>query len=468
MMLVVSVVMLLLLGTVEQMAMGQPVTLGERVELFTDDVLIEQLSGDARQVMRRPQPREVVLTTDAPWEGDTSNYFTIFRDGDIYRMYYRGSSRKDPHAKESTRGEVTCYAQSDDGIHWTKPILSLCEWQGSKDNNIVWTGLETHNMTVFKDGNPAATAETLYKAVGKSGGPRPMISADGIRWEKHGDTPLVIDGSFDSQNLAFWDTVRGEYRLYWRIRPKGIRGIRTATSKTFVQWDATHTDLTYTDFPSPPADPTAVQLYTSAVQPYFRGPHLFVGFPTRYYEHGSSVEPVLITSRDGVHFARWLEPVIPRTAPTEREGNRSNYMAWGLVQLPDAPAAMSVYATEGAGGSSGSVRLRRFEYRLDGFVSVSAGKQGGELLTRPMTLTGPRLMMNHVTAVDGAIRVELQDADRRPIPGFTLEDCHPLTGDSVESVVRWKGDREIAEQMRAAPMRIRFVINSADLYSIRM
>ncbi len=28
---------------------------------------------------------------DAPWEGNTSGYHTVFKDDDIYRMYYRGS-----------------------------------------------------------------------------------------------------------------------------------------------------------------------------------------------------------------------------------------------------------------------------------------------------------------------------------------------------------------------------------------
>ena len=57
-------------------------------------------------------------------------------------------------------------------------------------------------------------------------------------------------------------------------------------------------------------------------------------------------------------------------------GNRSNYMAHGLVSLPGNDREWSVYATE-ARGEGPDTRLRRFTYRVDGFVSVRAGDEGG-------------------------------------------------------------------------------------------
>ena len=68
-----------------------PLDIGDRRELFLDDHLIESLTGDARQELQYPTPRDVALTTDKPWEGNTSAYFTVFRDGDRVRMYYRGA-----------------------------------------------------------------------------------------------------------------------------------------------------------------------------------------------------------------------------------------------------------------------------------------------------------------------------------------------------------------------------------------
>ena len=43
-----------------------------------------------------------------------------------------------------------------------------------------------------------------------------MISPDGVHWEMMQDEPIITDGKFDSQNLAFWDEVRSEYRAYIR------------------------------------------------------------------------------------------------------------------------------------------------------------------------------------------------------------------------------------------------------------
>src|SRR6187431_187873 len=110
--------------------------IGNRRELFVDDCLIDRMTGSARLEVQQPTPKEMVLTADKPWEGNTSAYYTILRDGETYRMYYRGANW-DEKAKKATHREVTCYAESKDGIAWTKPELGLFEFNGSKANNIV-------------------------------------------------------------------------------------------------------------------------------------------------------------------------------------------------------------------------------------------------------------------------------------------------------------------------------------------
>ncbi|GIT05144.1 MAG: hypothetical protein CM1200mP29_05550 [Verrucomicrobiota bacterium] len=109
-------------------------------ELFIDDHLIASMTGGVKQHLNQPVPREVVLTTDAAWEGNTSAYYTIFRDDDLFRMYSR-ASHWDAEAKKETHREVTCYAESRDGFHWVKPKLGLFEFNGSKENNIVIDGV---------------------------------------------------------------------------------------------------------------------------------------------------------------------------------------------------------------------------------------------------------------------------------------------------------------------------------------
>ena len=55
-------------------------------------------------------------------------------------------------------------------------------------------------------------------------------------------------------------------------------------------------------------------------------------------------------------------------------------MTWGMVQLPGNNREYSVYATE-AYYTGPDSRVRRFVYRVDGFVSATADSSGGRLLT---------------------------------------------------------------------------------------
>ncbi len=435
-----------------------PLAIGSRRELLADDFLIASMTG-AELKPHKPEPRDVAIVCDAPWEGNTSAYYTIFQDGDLCRMYYRGSHSDEK--KKTTHAELACYAQSTDGISWTKPALGLFEFDGSKQNNIVWTGGGTHNFTPFKDGNPACPADARYKALAggtttvdgkRKGCLNALKSADGIHWSLMAEG-VITAGAFDSQNLAFWDAVRGEYRAYWRIFAGGVRAIRTATSKDFIRWE-NQADLTYGDAP-------AEHLYTNAVMPYFRAPHLFIGFPTRFQPKTQQVEPVFMTSRDGVVFRRWPEELIPITAPKDRDGNRSNYMTWGLLQLPGQDRELSVYATEAYYAGPGS-RVRRFTFRTDGFVSVHAAGEG-TLVTKPLTFTGSTLSLN--IASRGPTRVELQDAGGKPLPGFALDDCTPITADQIEQTVAWKGGS--LSPLAGQPVRLRFVLREADLYSLQ-
>jgi hypothetical protein len=64
-------------------------------------------------------------------------------------------------------------------------------------------------------------------------------------------------------------------------------------------------------------------------------------------------------------------------------------------------------------------RLRRFTYRLDGFVSVRASGLGGEVVTKPLTFSGSKLAINFATNVQGSVRVEIQEVEGRPINGLT-------------------------------------------------
>ena len=434
--------------------------IGSRLEPFVDGHLIDRLSGAAKLVVQKPQAKGVALTADKPWEGNTSAYYTIFQDGAKFRAYYRGSHVETP-SKKSTHREVACYAESSDGIHFTKPELGLFEFDGSKANNIVWDGPGGHCFTPFLDTNPKCSPDARYKAVtAVKGGLIPLKSADGIRWHKMSDTPVISKGAFDSQNLAFWDPHIGKYREYHRAF-RVVRDIMTGTSDDFLKW----TDPVWLDYPG--VGPTE-HLYTNAIQSYPGAPHILVGFPTRFLPKTERTEPTLMVSRDGQTFQRYTEAVIPETAPEQRLGNRSNYMAWGLVELPGQPKEWSVYAKEAYYEGPAS-RIRRFTYRRDGLVALSSlsgdGTSDGEAITRTLTFTGKSLLLNFRTARSGTVRVELQDADGKPIASFTADKCS-LSGDDLAAKVAWAKSTDVSS-LAGKPIRIRFVLKDAELFSMR-
>jgi hypothetical protein len=460
-----------LLCLIANAVFGETIDLRQRRELFVDEYLFASKQG-VEWKLHKPQAQDVALVCDAPWEGNTSGYFTLFQDGDLYRCYYRGSHHGEEGGRPSQPG-VTCYAESRDGITWTKPQIGLFEFEGSKDNNIVHVGDGCSTFAPFLDTNPNCPPGSRYKALATMGDnverkKNPALQAyhstDGLRWKLMREKPVITAGSFDSQNTAFYDAERGEYRAYWRYftggytdergwKPSGVRAIRTATSKDFLTWE-NQADLAYGK------GAPAVHLYTNAVRPYAHAPHLLLGFPTRYQPKGSQVEPVLMTSRDGVHFKRWEEPLIPITAPKDRDWNRSNYMTIGVLSLPGKERELSVYASEAYYQGPGS-RIRRFTFRVDGFVSASAEK--GELITKQLTFEGTKLMLNLLS--QGETRVEVQNEAGKAIPGFALDDCTPLKGDLIDQAVTWKGGSLAA--LAGKPVRLRFAMQKADLFALQ-
>lgn len=485
--------------------------IGDRRELFIENTLIESLKG-AEQRLHHPIPQEIAIQHDALWEGTGCGYHSVFHDGEKYRMYYKAWHIDVRKASINTGRHplYCCYAESDDGITWRKPNLGIWDFKGSKKNNITMVTKTVNGLkvdpghpAVFMDENPNATPDAKFKAIFRSAGKRgllPFKSPDGLNWLPMTDEPIFGGlGAFDSQNLAFWDPTIGKYRAYWRIfthggitdtewKPKGHRAIRTALSDDMKTWTDIR-DVTYEDSP-------VEHLYTNQVKHYHRAPHILIGFPNRYFDRGPSAsmralpdpenrelrassvkrygyalsETLLMASRNGVHFKRWneafLRPGVERPGTWQYGGQ---YMGWHCVEtasaLPGAPNEISLYATEGYWHGKGSA-LRRYTLRLDGFVSVYAGMKGGELITKPIAFKGRQLELNFATSAAGGLRVEIQDAKGKPIPGFALDACPETFGDTVARRITWKSGNDLGK-LAGKAIRLRFELKDANLYSYR-
>lgn len=451
----------------------EPLKIGNQVQLFVDDYLIDSMNG-VELVLQKPQPAGIAIKFDKPWEGNVSAYVSVFQDGDKYRMYYRGASAPSYARRSALKpGEtlfpehrnLTCYAESADGITWTKPSLGIVEFNGSRDNNIVFDGGEaSENFSPFQDKNPAAPASERYKAVGGGGkGLFAFKSADGIHWTKITEQRIITDGQFDSLNVVFWDTLRQEYVAIYRAYMQGVRTLKHATSKDFVHW----TPGEWADYGDTPME----QLYTNATTPYFRAPQIYLAFPKRYIpwrhifdddpQHDGVSEAVFMSSRDGVHWdRRFLEAFVrPGRDPLDWV-HRDHMVATGILQT--APDELSIFISRHY--TFPSAYLERMTLRLDGFVSVHAGYYGGTFTTKPFIFDGHKLVLNYATSAVGSIRWELLDADGNPFPGFGFDQTKPLSGDEIEHVI----DIPTPKHLETRPLRLRFMLKDADLYSLQI
>ena len=106
-------------------------------------------------------------------------------------------------------------------------------------------------------------------------------------------------------------------------------------------------------------------------------------------------------------------------------------------------------------------------YRRGGYIaSIHTPIAGGELITPPLIFQGKSLSMNFASSAFGSLRVEIQNADGKPLPGFALADSIELYGDTVARNALWKNNPDL-DALSGKPVRLRFVMRDADLYSIK-
>ncbi len=199
-------------------------------------------------------------------------------------MYYRGGPQG--IREDGTNAEVTCYAESADGIHWIKPKLGLYEIAGSKENNVVLAGMapSSHNFTPLLDTKPDVPREERYKALanGKPFGDfnlafvcflLPLTASTGGSCRKSpswGRSTPAATGPSTSQNVAFWSPSEEMYVCYFRKVTNSLRTVSRTTSKDFINWSAPEPMRYSNTGTTTPAN----QLYTNQTQPYFRAAYL--------------------------------------------------------------------------------------------------------------------------------------------------------------------------------------------------
>jgi hypothetical protein len=468
------------------MTVGQasPIDVGSGKQLFFDDTFIAASEG-VRIVMNPAIKKGPVLEPDRPWEDfRLTSYFTVLQDGALCRMYYSCFSKDQWHTPDSwEKHAYLCYAESRDGVHWTKPDLGIVEFEGSTANNILMRSVV--DGTVFIDPTaPTARRYKLLHTVGPhKGGLRVSYSGDGIHFTTP-DAP-VSPWTPDSQQNAFWDARLQQHVAYLRGRPDmGLDVpnrlvVRVAMDDIEQPWEVTPKIV----FRSDEQDPPEVDYYTNACVKYPWADDAYFMFPAAYHHYPPEMgndgllDTSIAASRDGVTWVR------PDRRPYVSMGEANEWdasfvmMGVGLARFGSHLYQYYNGVDLSHGGTRGMADAEREKWRrwskmglvvqrLDGYFSADAAYTGGWLETPPLVFDGDRLELNINTTAAGSAYVALLEEDGGPIPGYTLDEADKIMMNDVDHVVTWRCSDDVAA-LAGRPIRIRLRMRSAKLYAFQ-
>jgi hypothetical protein len=457
--------------------------------LFLDSMVVEQTQG-LRRVFHAVEkhPANPVVRKDSDCEGiGPYLYGTVMWDQGRLRMWYHSQSG----------GYRNHYAESTDGIRWTKPSLGLIAFRGSQNNNLFLDaaskdeleapelyqgGGRCHNPSVIRcDGQPDPAKRYALFCYGQDyRRPRVAFSPDGLHWTFVAQT--AREGLFASSDVInfFYDPYKSRYTATYKTGNRRGRAAGVAVSPDGLKWTK---PVEGPVFVADDLDPDATQIYGMPVFPY-QG--LYIGQPwiynARWFKTGTYTDQRMYAAeRDSpctmdVQLA-WSWDLVNWTRPPERpcfipRGVAGEFDS-GMIYTARAPVQVGdrLYFYYGGFNGPHNAKLNQLSaaiglgvLRLDGFCSMRADSEEGRLISRREPLRVPKVTINARTAPHGYVVAELLDQDNQVIPGFSRDDCQPFTGDSIRHVVTWK-TRTLPAALLDTDKKFRFVLKNADLYS---
>jgi len=472
------------------------IDVGSKKQLFIDELFIQSSRGVTLTMNSPDRDGIVLLTNDQPWETGPETYIGVYssviKEDGVVRLWY--DSRR---GGDQRYGRVA-YAESKDGLHFTKPILKLHEIDGSKENNVVIPGI-IGGCAVWID--PKAPAEHRYKTQAKvypTGQFHMHSSPDGLCWKLFARLNPGR-GGWDTQSVAFWDPNIERYALYTRYwmshrhgtakAPDNFRTVRRLESDDLKSWDKQSIvmqpdEADRTLHPTRPGHPPVdyygadVFRYTEADRVYIMLAQAYWHWKPRAPQKGlgpAGFDVRLAVSRDGVKFRRvgGRKPFMSM-GPAGRFDSKFVWAMPDPVRIGDELWIYYVgsnrdhdgYIDAAAAEGRHLTGISRAVLRLDGFVSADADYAGGEITTPLIKFSGKRLELNVDTSGGGSVIVELLDENDKPIPGLSKDDATPVNGNSVRMSVRW-GDRADVSTLAGKPLRLRFHMRDCKLYAFR-
>ncbi len=459
-------------------------------QLFIDDFLIEKT--DMVREFHKPQKYEgnPILKPETklektsrfknnPVAAPLSGSILWNPEKQIFQMWYEA-------------GHVTslAYAESKDGLNWTRPNLHIEEGT----NRVLPKEFEPDSWTVFNDfyeTDPSKKFKMFFRSHDWAERRAMMAtSPDGINWTAKKEMGICGDRSTMTYNP---------------FRKKWVVSIRFSSNRTGTRdrayFEADTFEQAVDWHPYEPifwvrADeldhkgkwknkPQLYNLDSVAYESIMLGVFQLMNGPQNSYwsKQGlpKSTGLSFAYSRDGFH---WHRPDRTRLIDSEYKSTWDNgyiqsvsnvlcvmgdklYIYYtgfsGDTNRKSTGKKGSKYSGWSAGiysgGATGVAFLRR-----DGFVSMNSQGKESELLTRNIRFSGSYLFVN-ADVKSGELLAQVEDLNGKPIKPFTFENCVSFKGDSTIEKISWKNADNLS-QFANKPVKIKFKIKGeGKLYS---
>lgn len=495
---------------------------GTERQLFLDNYILDWLDGVERIFPAPDRPEvPVLLANDHPWEFRESPWpAAALQDPDTgqYKLWYVIHLGQDPFADS---GMGLCYAESDDCMHWHKPLLDRGQpFADITPTNIVLSDSGHHLSVVLNPdrSNPETRYLLLYnphdkaRARGMHSMSSVLGSPDGIHW--HTISEHCEHRHHHFQRVIWDESIQkwigySQYSHHWNPLHRR-RQIGRQESADFIHWSPKEIVL------SPEWDPSVaphVEFHDMSVRKvggtYIGLMAEFVAEPiwcardSRNWRDIAHAHLCLYSSRDG---KRWLrahgpEPWAPNRGPGHCDYGFTAvtvadqlvhdgktyifYLATGDKQhwfsrtppgdlVPRAHTARAKANWERYGQVLGDYpprwkrALNTLILREDGWACLRPLYEEGRVLSQQFVFEGDELAIN-ADCTGGFVQAELLDPHFEPYPGFSRDDSVPAHAErpgQIWHTLQWKGQTDL-RALWNKPVRLAFHLHQADLYSFQ-
>ena len=463
----------------------KPMLIGVKKQLLVDDYIIEKTINITRELgtVTKVNNGNPVLVADKPWEdADIFRMGSVIHDGSKFRMWYGAAA------------DIIAYAESEDGINWTKPNLGQIEYKGSKENNIV----DPRGQTCLFDPHETDPDHRYKSVYGVTVKATIAHSPDGFNWISYNDGKPVTGRAADTTNQVFWDEESKVYRLF--TRTDYGRGLYGGT----LNENRGTRDMVNPDIKSDPTNWKTVREWKFDKEgPWeFKRRQVYALTGWRYegilfgllfsYEwagvlgegHYDLVKRhemdilnyYIVTARGNEMWdLKWVydeKPIVPRGPDGSFDKDwiqpSPNIVTWNdkhWLYYGGAKERHDIYRVRDGGQTRWQCSVGAATLRLDGFVGLTAKEKLGEVVTKTFKLDGDHLEIN-VDATKGSVQVEVLSAEGRPTPGFSSADAVIYRGvDNIRLRPTWS---KTLSSLKGKEIKLRFRMSNAALYAFQI